>query len=213
MVPHHSQGKCSLPAMGISRNRHLRVSCLISYYFQGTWGSQVLHWQFHTNTTDTCPDAGESREPSTFHFMWWNSICSLSLRSVRVTTGPSFDGLIMFFTCLCYFISRVFSCYLLCVCLILWNVNMLRSGAMPCLSLNMQCLVWPWGQSRRGRWWAMGWDRKKQKGLLKEQHDTWELQVNSREWLTEYWVSRAIQVSAEYKGNDKRENNDRKDNK
>ena len=40
----------------------------------------------------------------------------------------------------------------------------------------------------------------------------WELQVNSRELSTEDWVTRAIQVSAEYKGNDKRENNDRKDN-
>lgn len=144
--------------------------CLLPHFLllPGTWGSQVLHWQFHTNTTDTCPDAGESEA---FHFPLhvMKLYCSLSLRSVRVTTGPSFDGLIMFHTCLCCFISRVFFCYLLCVCLILWNVNMLRSGAMPCLSLNMQCLVWPWGQSRRGRWWAMGWDRKKQKGILKEQ--------------------------------------------
>lgn len=194
MVPHQPQGKSNLPAMGVSRNRHLRGSPASFLITSKAPEAHKYCIDCFTQILLTPVQMPVSLEPSAFHFMWWNSICPLSPRSVRVATWPSFDGLIMFFTCFCYFIIRVFFGYLLCVCLILWNVNLLRSGAMPCLSLNMQCLVGRWGQSRRGRWWAVGWDRKKQKGILKEQHDMWELQVKSRELSTEDWVTCAIQV-------------------
>ena len=83
MVPRHPQCKCNLPAIAISRNRHV---CAYPASFLITSHKALEAHQYRIDCVShkyywPCPKCLESREPSPSHLMWWNPSRPLQLVS------------------------------------------------------------------------------------------------------------------------------------
>lgn len=102
MVPHHPQCKSNLPAIGSSRNRHL---CAYAASFLITSHKALEAHQYRIDCFTQVLLALVQNALSLESLLLPTScgeilvvLCSLSPGSVRVSTGPHLDGLIMFST-------------------------------------------------------------------------------------------------------------------